>query len=79
MHYYSITAVSCGLLDSPKNGRVSFTGITINSVAKYSCFQGYDVVGETTRTCQKNGQWSGHEPFCKGMCYMCIHVDNSEC
>lgn len=64
--YFCQLAATCGLLSSPKNGLVSFTGVTIESEAMYSCFPGFILIGDEIRTCQKNGQWSGQEPHCRG-------------
>ena len=60
------TAVDCGPLDSPANSRITLTGTVINSRATYSCFPGYELVGDETRLCSANGQWAGLAPFCKG-------------
>ena len=34
------------------------------SVATYTCNTGYDLTGESKRTCQATGTWSGKEPKC---------------
>ncbi len=67
--YFSILliAVDCGFLQTPDNSRVTITGTVVNSIATYSCFPGYELVGDETRTCVANGQWAGQAPFCKGM------------
>ena len=57
--------MDCGDLDDPENGQVVLTGTTLRSIATYSCSVGYVLVGEQTRTCQANGQWSGRAPFCR--------------
>ena len=36
-----------------------------DTVATYSCSGGYMLQGERTRTCGRDGQWSGEEPKCK--------------
>ena len=61
-----ITAVDCGSLASPKNGRVDLTGTSSGSTATYSCQSGFILVGSSTRTCQVNGLWSGQAPVCNG-------------
>ena len=38
--------------------------------AKYSCREGYTLQGERTRTCGRDGQWSGEEPECKATHYL---------
>ncbi len=57
--------MSCGRLSDPTNGDVSFTSISVNSKATYSCNNGFILVGQTTRICQSNGEWSGIAPVCK--------------
>ncbi len=39
-------------------------GTTFGGTATYSCSAGYSLVGETTRTCQASGVWSGSAPTC---------------
>ena len=66
--------INCTILDDPENGRVTFTpGVVatietgLGAVANYTCNEGYDLVGDTLRTCEANGQWDGGEPTCMGM------------
>ena len=71
-HFYDVfhvlTAVECGTLTNPTNGQVSHTGrTTFRQTATYSCDRGYDLVGNSTRTCQANGVWSGSIPICQGV------------
>ena len=62
------TAVDCGNLTDPANGQVSHpAGTTFGQTATYSCNTGYNLVGDSTRTCQATGEWSGSEPTCQGM------------
>ena len=62
-----LTAVKCGILTSPANGRVSHTAGTFGQAATYSCNTGYTCVGVSTRVCQATGVWSGIAPTCQGM------------
>lgn len=64
-HHFLFLAVDCGILKTPKNSRISITGTIINSIATYSCFPGYELVGAESRLCFPNGQWAGEAPFCK--------------
>ena len=62
------TAVNCGSLTDPANGRVDHTaGTSLGQNATYSCNTGYNLVGDSTRTCQATGLWSGSEPTCQRM------------
>ena len=60
--------MDCGSLTNPANGQVSHTtGTTFGQTATYSCNTGYNLVGDSTRTCQATGEWSGSEPTCERM------------
>ena len=45
---------------------VETVATTFGSVANYSCDNGYELVGPSTRMCQANGSWSDTAPSCKG-------------
>ena len=48
------------------NGQFSHTrGTTFGETANYSCNTGYNLVGDSTRTCQATGVWSGSAPTCQ--------------
>ena len=62
------TAVDCGTLTTPGNGQVSYSGrTTFGQTANYGCHTGYNLRGESTRTCQATKLWSGSEPTCSRM------------
>ena len=62
------TAVDCGTLTSPANGQVSYSGrTTFEHTATYSCHTGYVLVGNSNRTCQATGRWSGSASTCRRM------------
>ena len=66
--FLSLTAVHCGNLTDPSNGSVNHTtGTTIGENATYSCDTGYNLVGDSIRTCQATGNWSGSAPTCLGI------------
>ena len=63
-----LTAVNCGTLTNPANGRVTHTAATtFGKTATYGCNTGYNRVGGSTRTCQATGVWSDSAPTCQGM------------
>ena len=65
-----LTAVDCGCLPDPTNGSVDHTaGTSLGQTSIYSCNTGYNLVGDSTRTCQATGNWSGSEPTCQGTRY----------
>ena len=72
-------AVDCGTLNDITNGQVSHTaGTTFGQTATYSCDTGYIRVGNSIRTCQAYGVWSGSEPTCQGVLLLSIpeHTKN---
>ena len=79
-----LTAVDCGNLTDPANGRIDHTaGTTFGQTANYSCNTGYNLVGNRSRTCNATGKWSETEPTCQGMLlkgdlstFMCVCVHN---
>ena len=63
-----LAVVDCGTLTDPANGQVDLTsGTTFRQTATYSCNAGYNLVGDSTRTCQATGVWSGSVPTCQGV------------
>ena len=63
-----LAVVDCGNLTDPANGQVTLTaGTTFGLTATYRCNTGYTLVGDSTRTCQVTGNWSGSAPTCEGM------------
>ena len=68
MMYNTLLTVDCGSLPDPANGSVNHTaGTTMGHTATYSCNTGYNLVGNSTHTCQATGNWSGNAPTCQGM------------
>ena len=59
--------MDCGNLTDPANGQVNHTAGTFGQIATYSCNTGYNLVGDSTRTCQATGEWSGSESTCEGV------------
>ena len=52
------------MLPDPLNGEITFTGFSVGDSAFYSCDDGFELVGNSPRTCQSNNVWSGEEPMC---------------
>ena len=59
--------VICQLLDDPGDGQVTLEGVSVGSEAVYSCDVGFQLIGESRRTCllSRRGAWSGTEPSCQ--------------
>ena len=76
--------MDCDTLSDPANGQVSHTsGTSLGQTATYSCNTGYSLVGDSTRTCQAEGDWSGSVPTCQGVllhsvCLWFFHERSSE-
>ena len=58
---------ACAELADPANGRVDTSnGTLIDALAVYSCNTGFQLSGNRTRTCDREGMWTGSEPECRG-------------
>ncbi len=66
------TSTVCSDLSAPTNGEsISYNAGTmnnrpVNTVATYTCNDGYVLMGDATRTCQSDGDWSSTAPTCAG-------------
>ena len=75
MYFLTLTAVVCGNLTDPDNGSVYHTaGTTFGQTATYSCNTGYNLVGDSTLSCQAIGNWSGSAPTCQGMLLHSVYL-----
>ena len=61
----SSNVVRCPNLPTLQNGRVIQRGNKPGDTATYVCNSGYELVGQSDRTCQTGGDWSGEAPTCK--------------
>ena len=71
---YLTFTVQCSTLPDPSNGRVNQQGNRPGDRASYTCNSGYELVGQSTRTCQNNGEWSGDAPTCTQI--VCPNLSN---
>ena len=62
---FSTEEVACPQLVAPVNGDVTTGSLSVNSIATYSCDEGYFINGPTTRTCGEDGAWIEPEPSCQ--------------
>ncbi len=58
------SVVDCGRLTDPENGQVIFADTRFGFRARYRCFSGYTLQGETSRLCEDDGFWTGSSPIC---------------
>ena len=56
--------VVCSNIQSLSNGRITIDGFKFRQYLMYDCDDGYNLVGDATRTCLETGEWSGTEPSC---------------
>ena len=71
--------IDCGGLINPGNGQVTITsGIVaetgVGALATYTCSEGYELMGNTVRTCQDTGDWNQVPPMCMCKCLMNVIV-----
>jgi len=49
------------------NCSVESNGVpSYGDTCSFTCNTGYKLIGSDTRTCQSDGNWSGHETICTG-------------
>lgn len=58
----------CSILPDVGNGMIDYSsaGREFNTVVTYSCDTGHNINGNSTRTCNRDGLWSGSDPTCDG-------------
>ena len=61
---HSSTLARCPILINPPNGIVGVTGNSPGDTANYICDPDFELVGNSTRVCGDDGQWSGEAPMC---------------
>ena len=70
--------VDCGDPGAPVNGNFVLENDTFeDSIARYSCSFGFELIGNDQRVCQSNGNWTGTIPTCQRKCYlmyMCVYI-----
>ena len=76
VHLHSCVVISCPDLSNPDNGVVQFSsGTVFQSVAEYSCDDGYQIIGTSSLTCQANAQWSDSPPHCESKPNILYNLD----
>ncbi len=69
----------CFDLPQLMNGVIAYTdGLAdsrpINTIATYTCDNGYTLTGGSFRQCQNDGTWSGSAPTCQGELHYILTV-----
>ena len=80
---FSFTATKCSEkaeISHGKKATLSGDGESYGSVVKFTCDEGYELVGSPVVVCQQDGTWSGSDQIqCQSMCrYLCQLVIFSE-
>jgi len=57
---YLTCVTDCGTPVAPLHGSVNYSFTTLNSTAVFSCNTSYNLVGNSSVTCNASGMWSGN-------------------
>jgi len=67
--------IDCGDPGEPQNGTAIFDTTFFGDTVDYECDAGFRLVGDSQRTCQSSGSWSGNVPECQrkwlNICNVC--------
>ncbi|XP_068090442.1 sushi, von Willebrand factor type A, EGF and pentraxin domain-containing protein 1 isoform X2 [Hyperolius riggenbachi] len=55
----------CEVPNQIENGYTEYNNVTVGSIVRYRCRNGYTLEGENTAECTENGTWSYLTPVCK--------------
>lgn len=59
-------AAGCPKPPEPLNGGVIIPASTgVNSVVRYYCNPGFELIGRSERICESDSTWTGNEPRCE--------------
>lgn len=64
-YVYFLVVADCGILTNIGPLMVTFNSTLVNSTVIYSCQEGYDLMGNSTRFCGPAGSWIGDVPTCQ--------------
>jgi len=62
---YVHLGIDCGDPGEPQNGTAIFDLTFVGNVVDYECDTGFQLVGDSQRTCQESGLWTGSVPQCE--------------
>lgn len=66
VHITSILGRSCGFPGYLPGGTFSGRSFLYTDTIRYVCHFDAQILGNSTRVCQADGEWSGEPPICKG-------------
>ena len=58
--------ITCPSLIQPYFGALSTQSNVLDTTAIFSCVPGYQLIGNSTLTCEDDGRWNGSQPDCVG-------------
>jgi hypothetical protein len=61
---FSANVSLCPTLSNPKNGFYQVPNYFPESIAIFSCFDGYEILGDSLLYCNNQYQWNGTAPIC---------------
>lgn len=59
--------ITCGYPGYIRNGYIIGRNYHYQDKITYKCYDGYDLIGNSTRICRENGRWYPEKPICKGI------------
>ena len=59
--------LGCPSLSDIPNGPVTVSGFETSNTAVYTCNDGFELVGQSTRVCMSDSTWSGDAPVCRSL------------
>lgn len=59
--------IKCNPLRTPTNGRLMLTKISYKGQARFTCDDGFSLVGKETIMCMATGNWSNEVPVCRSI------------
>lgn len=69
--------ITCTEPDAPEHILIDSGDRSVGAIAQFSCPKGRFLVGNATRTCLKNGHWTGRSPSCKSIdCGRPVTIEN---
>lgn len=71
IYFMPLPAAYCSPPNNPENGTVhSLTGTKLGSTLRFSCDQGFRLIGQSSATCTRTAQgiyqWNAPVPLCQG-------------
>lgn len=57
--------ISCGKPDPIEFGSVIGRDFTLNNIVRYTCDNGYELIGSEDRMCRETGKWQSNAPTCQ--------------